>query len=119
MSDCTTKPDNYIEDIINAGETFAWNLQWTQPDGTAVNMTGYSVRGMLKRFVTDTSAALDLAPFLTITTPASGIVDLSIPAATTSTLSGVYVFDIETQSPGGQVTRLIQGKLTVSPEVTK
>ena len=40
--------------------------------------------------------------------------------STTSNIEeGIYVYDIEITSGAGSVTRILQGNVTVSPEVTR
>ena len=40
------------------------------------------------------------------------------PAVTGAIEEGIYVYDLEITSSSGTVTRLIQGEVTVTPEVT-
>jgi hypothetical protein len=40
------------------------------------------------------------------------------PAVTGAIEEGIYVYDMEIRSASGTVTRLIQGEVTVNPEVT-
>jgi hypothetical protein len=50
----------------------------------------------------------------------AGTVDLLVPAATTANLTaGLYVYDLELVSGGGEVTRLIEGNFNVRAEVTR
>lgn len=121
MSDAASNPANYWEDTIQAGATFTRVITIKNPDGTAMDLTGYTARGMLKKHYKDTSPALDLSlsSRLVITTPASGVLTLSISATDTGALAGDYFFDIEIQSAGGIVYRPVQGVFHVDPEVTK
>ena len=48
----------------------------------------------------------------------SGITFLKIKSITEKMFSG-YVYDLEIESAGGVVTRLMQGQITVTPEVTR
>jgi hypothetical protein len=50
----------------------------------------------------------------------AGVITLSLTATETAALAaGRYVYDLEMVSSGGQVTRLLEGVVTVSPEVTR
>jgi hypothetical protein len=50
----------------------------------------------------------------------AGVITLALTATETAALAaGRYVYDLELVSSGGQVTRLLEGVVTVSPEVTR
>jgi hypothetical protein len=50
----------------------------------------------------------------------AGVITLSLTATETAALAaGRYVYDLELVSSGGVVTRLLEGVVTVSPEVTR
>ena len=49
-----------------------------------------------------------------------GILSISATATATAALEeGIYVYDLELTTSAGVVTRLLQGQVTVSPEVTR
>ena len=51
--------------------------------------------------------------------PLTGVVTLSLtPAQTTALSDGRYVYDLEITSSTGEVTRVIEGIITVTPQVT-
>jgi len=50
---------------------------------------------------------------------ADGLITLSISAADTAALTSSGVYDLEIISPGGLVSRVIQGTFTLSLEVTR
>ena len=41
------------------------------------------------------------------------------PAVTGAIEEGIYVYDLEITSGGSTVTRLLQGEVTINPEVTR
>jgi hypothetical protein len=50
----------------------------------------------------------------------AGVITVSLTATETAALAaGRYVYDLEMVSSGGLVTRLLEGVVTVSPEVTR
>lgn len=55
----------------------------------------------------------------TLTTVAKGVVRISIPPAVTSNMHSLYVYDLEIESGGGEVTRLVYGIAQIVPEATK
>jgi|TARA_B100000953_G_scaffold227818_1_gene189410 hypothetical protein len=45
---------------------------------------------------------------------------MAMTASTTADIEeGIYVYDLEITSSSGTVTRLLQGEVTVNPEVTR
>jgi hypothetical protein len=51
---------------------------------------------------------------------AAGTVTLNVDANTTANLTpGLYVYDLEVVSGGGEVTRLVEGNFNVKAEVTR
>lgn len=109
--------------LIEQGASYSQAVQWkVGSPATAVNLTNYTARMQLRSNVTASTAALSLTTengriSLTANT---GTITLSINATDTSALAaGRYVYDLELVSSGGQVTRLMEGIVTVSAEVTR
>jgi hypothetical protein len=50
---------------------------------------------------------------------AAGTVQIQLSATDTADVSGKYVFDLELESPGGVVTRIVEGVIEFTPEVTR
>ena len=105
---------------LDQGSTWTLQVVYKDSNGVAVNLTGYTAEMQVRRkFDSDT-------PVLTLSTSSGGI---TIVGAT-GTLNliatdeqadidpGFYVYDLEL-SIGGVRTRLIQGQVTVSGEVTR
>lgn len=86
------------------------------------NLTGYTAALQLRSLPSDPVSALSLssaAGNITIT-PAAGKVSVHATAAQTGGVDdGVYYYDCEITSSAGIVTRLVQGQVVVSPEVTR
>lgn len=112
-----------IYDIyIEQGATYNQPLVWKDSSGTAVNVTGYTARMQIRKTVDATTI------ILTLTTEngritvggANGLITLLVSAADTAALTtfcGVY--DLEVISPTGVVTRLLEGQVEISKEVTR
>lgn len=104
---------------IDQGATFSRRLTWKDSNNTAINLTGYTARMALKKDKFQSAADLSL------TTENSGItlggiagtIDLLITAAQTADLDASYFYDLELVN-GSTVVRLVQGTITVDPEVT-
>lgn len=106
---------------VYRGATFSEQIEWKDESGTPVNLTGFTARLHMR----ETLEATD--PFLTLTTENGGIslggvagtIQLLASATQTTAItatSGVY--DLELVS-GANVTRLLEGLVIISPEVTR
>lgn len=104
---------------IDQGSTVRRALRWLR-DGEPVDLSDCTARmeirtavgGALIHRLDTTNGGLEVdGP--------EGVIRIHIPAETSSawtSMSGVY--DLEVVFPDGSVTRLIQGQVQVSPEVT-
>ena len=97
--------------------TFTWKI-----DDTPVDLSGYTARMQARRRADSLTAAL------TLTTENGGItlggsagtILIEADAETTAGIDDAeYVYDLELETSGGEVYRLLQGTFTVSPEVTR
>jgi hypothetical protein len=105
---------------IEQGATFNLLMTW-RIDNVAVNLTGYTARLQARIDVDETDTILSLTTGAGITLGgAAGTISLDQTATQTAVLpKGEYVYDLELQSSGGIVTRLLQGELNISAEVTR
>ena len=110
--------DFYIEQ----GATYQLVVTWKQPDGTPVDLTGYSARMQFRKTKTSTTVLFSgtTANGVISLGGAAGTVSITIPATSTDDFTfGCGVYDLELESAGGIVTRLIEGDVEVSKEVTR
>ena len=108
--------------LIDQGSTFSTTITGYDVDGNLLNLTGYTVAGKIKyNYSTGTSLVDFTASIQSGTNGAayvSGLVDLSLTAPQTADLIvGDLRYDVEVTS-GSNVTRIQQGLVRVSPEVT-
>lgn len=109
----------YLDLVCYQGATFDYTLTW-KTAGTPVDLTGYSARMQVRETYTSSSAVLSFTNGTGITLGGTaGTILIATNAGTTAgLLAGQYVYDLEMVS-GTNVTRLVQGKFTVDPEVTR
>ena len=102
---------------IEQGTTFSRVLT-LQENGSAMNLTGYSVASQM-RSTHDSSTVV--ATFSgSVTNASSGQITLSLTNSQTSAVEeAIYVYDVEITSGAGAVTRILEGNITVTPEVTR
>lgn len=114
---------------IYQGATFSKRLQWStaSPEdptvpGTPIDLTGCTARMQIREEKTASAVLLELTTEngrLTIT-PEEGRVDLLLTdEETTEVTWETGVWDLEIVHPGGEVTRLVEGTVSVSLEVTR
>ena len=106
--------------VCPQGTTFSNQLIWAVED-EPVDLTTYTARMQVREKYTSTQKILDL------TTENGGIslggdqgtIDLNINAETSAGIvAKTYVYDLELVS-SSVVTRLLEGKFIVTPEVTR
>ena len=106
---------------IEQGATFNLVMTW-KIDGVAVNLTGYTARLQARVDVADTTTVLSMTTAgggITLG-GAAGTITLDQTATQTTALSvGSFVYDLEIISSAAVVTRLLQGELIISAEVTR
>jgi hypothetical protein len=102
---------------LEQGATFS-RILTLQENSAAMNLSGYSVASKF-RSTHDSSTVVGTFS-CTITDASAGKLTLSMTNSATSAIEeGIYVYDLEITSGAGSVTRVLQGKITVSPEVTR
>ena len=103
--------------VVDQGSDFALDLVIKQA-GAALNLSSYSGRAQLRTAHSASSASASFT--VTVTNATEGALKIQLSASTTTSLAaGQYVYDLEITSSAGTVTRIIQGNITVTPEVTR
>lgn len=106
--------------IIDQGADWKINLIYKDSAGNIIPLTGYTAALQLRTSYDAASASLSLSTGSGITITANqGLIAIHATATQTGALAaGDYVYDLEV-TVSGQVTRLIQGRATVRPQVTR
>jgi hypothetical protein len=101
--------------VIDQGTTFNTDYTFTDEFNDPINFTTYTGRSQMRRsYMSSTSYAF------TVGLTSIGVVSLAMSANTTSSIpAGRYLYDLEVEDQNGVVSRLVEGIVTVSPEVTK
>jgi hypothetical protein len=102
--------------VIDQGTDFATTVNLTDADGNELDVTGYSAAGQIRKSYTS-STATDFTVFISVQ---SSSLTLSLNNATTSAMTaGRYVYDVELTDTSNVVSRILEGQVTVTPEVTR
>lgn len=118
MSKCEYKPYDFS---VFQGDDKSFSVAYQNPDGSPIDLTGYTARMQARASYDSDAAVLDLSvgDGLTIT-PLAGKISVALANAVTADIpAGVYVYDLEITSGAGVRKKLIFGKMTVLAEVTK
>lgn len=106
---------------IEQGATFNKIIAMTDSAGAVIDLTGYSARMQIRQSTKSSVTLLELSsPSNGIAiTALTGLITITISATTTAALSFMTaVYDLEIVN-GSVVTRLLQGSVTLSEEVTR
>jgi hypothetical protein len=118
--------------IIEQGATTNLNVQWTDASGSAVDLTGYQARMQIRPGIEASDVYISLSSSLSPdgtglnlsgsngeTPVESGSIGIYISAYSSSLLNFTEAFyDLEMVN-GREVTRLLEGKVRLSKNVTR
>lgn len=102
---------------IDQGSDFTAEFELENDDETPMNLSGFSVYSQFRKSYSSTTGYSFNAQ---VTNAYLGKLTLSLSGSTSSTIKpGRYLYDIEVVSPGGTKTRVVEGIITINPEITK
>jgi len=114
---------------IEQGTTFKRTFKYKTSTGTAISLEDHAVRMQIRKTVESSSPELTVtesdgngtpATSFNVSTTVPNEFELTISKEDTSAMSfNTAVYDIEIQDASGVVTRLLQGKIKLSKEVTR
>jgi hypothetical protein len=110
-----------LDFTIEQGATFNLLLTW-KIDDVPVNITNWTARLQARVDVEDAEVILSLTTSNGGITLGGALGTISLDQTATQTAllpAGGYIYDLEMISGVGAVTRLVQGELNISPEVTR
>ena len=103
--------------IIDQGANFSSDVTVKDANGNPFDLTGYTTEAKMAKGYASTRTRTNF----TVTMPsdrATGVVTLSLTSAQSAALDAErYVYDLEI-TKGTEVTRVIEGLITVRPQVT-
>lgn len=107
--------------IFGQGEDYSTTIDVTDDNDVPINLTGYSGAAMMRKHYT----SLNAYSFSVTISPLIGAVTLSMSSnssyanSTGNIPAGRYVYDCELTDQYGKKTRLVEGFVTVTPQVTR
>lgn len=119
---------NKYDIVIEQGATFTLAITYKDSSGSLINLTNFDARMEVRVAYTSADALATLTSAAGGTGNTSGIslgdaagtinIVISETATKALTAPATNVYDLELVAPDGSITRLIEGKATVSPGVT-
>ena len=101
---------------IDQGTTFSTVISLADEEDVAVNLTGYTANSQIRKHYSSSNSQA----FSVTLGGTSGTISLSLTSTQTSNLTpGRYVYDVELTSSSNVVSRIVEGIVTVTPEVTR
>jgi hypothetical protein len=103
------------------GDTFNEVAFEVKKNGTAINLTGATIKMQLRKLYSDVSAALSLTSAssagITITNASAGQFKINEQIIDIEVFN--YVYDIQFTLSSGEVKTYVKGGFNVTPEVTR
>lgn len=102
--------------VIDQGSDYSTTVQAVYANGAAMNLTSYTGASQLRKTYTPST----YYSFDVIANTANGLITLSMSSNTLNTIpAGRCVYDCEVTSAGGVKTRIVEGIVPVTPQVTR
>lgn len=103
---------------IQSGETFIKQFKLLEFNNNPFNLTDYSIASYIKTTATDTTQVTEFTG--SSPSPTEGIISLTLPPSASALLTGsCYYYDIRISSGSNTVLYPLEGKVLVSPSITK
>ena len=108
----------YVELTVDQGSTFENSLDLLNDDGTPYNLTGCSLSSQIRKSYYSSNATANLT--ISIVSAVNGNANITLNSATTTNITaGRYLYDVKLTDANNNVTRIVEGILTITPQVTK
>ena len=110
--------------IIDQGETWTKSITWQDSNGTPYDLSTYTARMMIRRDYADRDKTTPLVSLtdedgIALSDDTDNIVIAIADSVTEIIPAANYYYDLELISSSQEVTKLLRGKVTVVPEVTR
>jgi hypothetical protein len=103
--------------FVDAGSDYSNIITVSATNGQALNLTGYTVASQMRKSY-GSSTVFNFTPSLY--DAVNGKVRLQLSASTSSSIpAGRWLYDVEITSPSGTKTRVVEGIVTITPEITR
>lgn len=102
--------------VVDQGTDFTANIELEDNSGSLMNLTGYTVAAQMRKNYNSSTAV----SFTATHNASGGTIFLTLTNSLSSTIEpGRYLYDVEITSTGGIKTRVVEGIVTVTPNMTR
>ncbi len=102
--------------VVDQGSTFVTTLNLTDVNDIPLDLTLYTGSSQIRKHYTSSNSV----SFTVATGGNTGVITLSLTANATSNLSaGRYMYDVEIADSSNSITRVVEGIVTVTPNITR
>ena len=109
---------NQVELFCDQGTDFSFTLDIANDDGTPVNVAGYTLTSSIRKSYYSIDPTANMV--VTVLSAANGNLQLSMNSATTTNIkAGRYLYDVKMVSNANVTSRVIEGIITIYPQITK
>ena len=103
--------------FVDAGANYSNIITVAASNGQPLDLTGYTVASQMRKSYQSSTAYNFTA---SVYNAATGKVRLQLSATQSSAIpAGRWLYDVEITSPSGTKTRVVEGIVTVSPQITQ
>ena len=101
--------------VMDQGTTFNTSFSFSDANDAPIDFSSYSANSQIRKSYTSSTAYV-----FTVGLGNDGVITLSMNAATSSTITaGRYLYDLEVQDANSVRSRLVEGIISVTPEITR
>lgn len=102
--------------VIDQGTDFSATIDVLDAEDNVFDLTGYTPAAQMRKNYASSSAVT----FTATDNDTLGQITIELTSNTTSQLEpGRYLYDVEITSPGGTISRVVEGIATVTPGITR
>jgi hypothetical protein len=103
--------------FVDAGATYSNIITVSASNGQALDLTGYTVASQMRKSYSSSTVFAFTASVYAATT---GKIRLQLtPQQSEAIPAGRWLYDVEITSPSGSKTRVVEGIVTVTPQITQ
>jgi hypothetical protein len=103
--------------FVDSGSDYSNIITVSSTSGQPLNLSGYSVASQMRKSYSSSTAYAFTA---TVYDAANGKVRLQLSASASSVIpAGRWLYDVEITSPSGTKTRVVEGIVTITPQITQ
>jgi hypothetical protein len=106
---------NKVNIVIDQGTTFNTTYIIHNSSDEPIDFTSYTANSQMRKSYSSSNSFV-----FGVGLSSNGEVSLSMSANTTASITaGRYVYDVEVEDPSGVRSRIVEGIVTVTPQVTR